>query len=485
VLITLILLALLGAVFLIGFTEAIGVAVGIVGTYLLLNLVVIASALAHVAAHPAVVHNWRHLLTSHYSSPLAMIAVALVVFPRLALGLSGFETGVAVMPQIRTDPGDTEDHPVGRIHGMRKLLTAAATIMTILLLTGSFAATVLIPADDFRPGGAANGRAIAYLAHTELGSAVGTAYDLSTIAILWFAGASAMAGLLNLVPRYLPRYGMAPRWARATRPLVFVFTAVAFLVTAIFHASVDAQGGAYATGVLFVITSAAVAVALSMHRRRHHRATVAFALVAGIFIYTTIVNIIERPEGIKIASCFIAAILIVSFASRAVRSFELRAGVVEFDAVALQIINAIDGTTSVIANEPDQRDRREYAEKEAFTRALAHLSADEPVIFLEVTVTDPSDFESDLCIRGEYRFGYRVLRVSSSNVANTIAAVLLAIRDRTRTIPHVYFNWTEGDPIRNVLRFLFLGEGEVAAVTREVLREAEPDPHRRPVVHVA
>jgi hypothetical protein len=62
VLMTLILLALLGAVFLIGFTEAIGVAVGIVGTYLLLNLVVIASALAHVAERPAVVHNWRHLL---------------------------------------------------------------------------------------------------------------------------------------------------------------------------------------------------------------------------------------------------------------------------------------------------------------------------------------------------------------------------------------------------------------------------------------
>ena len=201
-----------------GFTEAIGIAVGLVATYLALNLVVIAVALEHLVANPELVVDWRHLLTTSYSSPLAMVAVALVVFPKLALGLSGFETGVAVMPLVRGDPDDSRERPVGRIHNTRKLLTTAALIMSGFLITSSFATTVLIPHQAFEEGGQASGRALAYLAHEYLGNGFGTAYDLSTIGILWFAGASAMAGLLNIVPRYLPRYGMAPEWTRAVRP---------------------------------------------------------------------------------------------------------------------------------------------------------------------------------------------------------------------------------------------------------------------------
>lgn len=486
VLITMVLVALLGAVFLKGFLEAIGVAVALVGIYLALNVVVVVTGLAHVLTEGHVVTDWTAALTTEHGNAFAMIGVSLIVFPKLALGLSGFETGVAVMPHVTGAPGDTEARPAGRILGAKKLLTTAALIMSVFLIATSFITTVLIPHKEFETGGKANGRALAYLAHEYLGNTFGTVYDVSTILILWFAGASAMAGLLNLMPRYLPKYGMAPHWARAVRPMVIVFTLVAFLVTWLFDADVDAQGGAYATGVLVLICSAAIAVTIAAREAGQRGWTIAFGAISATFLYTTVVNVIERPDGVKIGACFIAGIILISLFSRLARAFELRVTHIELDAMAERFIRDVSQRRArFIANEPDRRDIAEYREKIEQIRSDNDIPAPEDFVFVEVTVTDPSEFEGDMAVRGEVMHGrYRVLTVESSSVPNALAALLLHARDTTGACPHIYFEWTEGNPFANFVRFFLFGQGEVAPVTREILREAEPDRARRPRVHV-
>ncbi|MFF1306979.1 amino acid transporter [Streptomyces sp. NPDC058307] len=483
-LITLVLVALLGAVFLKGFLEAIGVAVVLVGLYLGLNVVVVAVGLWHVVTAGHVITDWSSALTAEHGNVFAMVGVALLVFPKLALGLSGFETGVAVMPHVKGDPGDTEERPAGRIRDTKKLLTTAALIMSVFLIATSFITTLLIPEKEFESGGQANGRALAYLAHNYLGGVFGTVYDISTIAILWFAGASAMAGLLNLMPRYLPRYGMAPHWARAVRPMVIVFTLIGFLVTWIFDADVDAQGGAYATGVLVLISSAAIAVTIAARKAGQRGWTIGFAVISAVFLYVTVANVIERPDGVKIGACFIAGIILVSLLSRLARAFELRVTSVRLDAMAERFIRDIASRKiRFIANDPDQRDQAEYREKVEQIRADNDIPG-EDFVFVEVTVLDPSEFEAGLTVRGEVMHGrYRVLTLESSSIPNALAALLLHVRDITGCTPHIYFEWTEGSPFHQFLRFFLFGQGEVAPVTREVLREAEPDRARRPRVH--
>ncbi|MER5182019.1 amino acid transporter [Streptomyces sp. NPDC002896] len=485
-LITLILIALLGAVFLKGFLEAIGVAVALVGVYLVLNAVVVAVGLWHVATAGHVVTDWSSALTTQHGNVFVMVGVALLVFPKLALGLSGFETGVAVMPHVQGDPGDTEDKPAGRIRGTKKLLTWAALIMSVFLIATSFITTLLIPEKQFESGGDANGRALAYLAHEYLGNTFGTVYDASTIAILWFAGASAMAGLLNLMPRYLPRYGMAPHWARAVRPMVIVFTLIGFFVTWIFDADVDAQGGAYATGVLVLISSAAIAVTIAARKAGQKGWTIGFAVISAVFLYTTVLNVIERPDGVKIGACFIAGIILVSLLSRLARAFELRVTHVALDDMAGRFVRDMaHRKIRFIANEPDRRDVAEYRDKIEQIRHDNDLPAQEDFVFVEVTVGDPSEFEAGLTVRGEVLHDrYRVLTLESSSIPNALAALVLHVRDTTGCTPHIYFEWTEGNPFANFLRFFLFGQGEVAPVTREVLREAEPDRSRRPRVHV-
>jgi len=482
IIVTLGLIALLGGVFLKGFKEAISIAVVLVIAYLVLNFVVVGKSLYILAHHPEYIHNWEGAVIAQRGSWLGAFTRSLVVFPALALGLSGFETGVAVMPLVRSDSGEI----AGRIANTKKLLRYAAILMSLYLIGSSVVTIFLIPAGEFKDGGQANGRALAFLAHKYLGDAFGTAYDISTITILWFAGASAMAALLNLVPRYLPRYGMAPDWAKASRPLAIVFSLVAFAVTLHFRASVDAQGAAYATGVLVLISSASVAAALSARSKMQYGLMVFFALIALVFFYTTIQNIRQRPEGLIVASFFILSIVGVSILSRIYRTTELRVERFDIDPLAQRFIDEADGgIVRLLANEPDARDEAEYQGKLAEQQRDNRIGPDDGIIFVEVSVRDASDFGAVVKVTGEERFGYRILRVEATTIPNALAALLLHIRDtHGGNIPHIYFSWSEENPVSAMFRYLLFGGGDVPPVTREVLRKAEHNPALRPGVHV-
>jgi hypothetical protein len=106
------------------------------------------------------------------------------------------------------------------------------------------------------------------------------------------------------------------------------------------------------------------------------------------------------------------------------------------------------------------------------------------VLFLEVEIVDPSRFSQTLHVRGYDVEEFKVLRVESAVVPNTIAAILLALRDATGVKPQCYFEWAEGNPIAYLFRYLLFGRGDTAPLVREILRETEKDPANRPGIHV-
>jgi hypothetical protein len=485
--ITIALLLILGGVFLLGFTEAVNVAIPLVTLFLALNAVVIGQGVVELFAHPEVFAQWQVSLVRDTGGFGGVALTTVIAFPLLVLGLSGFETGVSMMPLIASKGGSPEARLASRIRNTKKLLTTAAVIMSVYLIASSFVTTLLIPAAEFEPGGQANGRALAYLAHLYLGPVFGTAYDISSVLILWFAGASAMAGLVNIVPRYLPTYGMAPDWTRAVRPVVLVYTAISIIITIAFQADVDAQAGAYATGILAMMVSAGVAVLIASIRRKSVPASIGFSIVTLVLVYALIANIVEKPDGIAISGLFILGIVVISLVSRIRRSTEIRAESIVFDESARGFIEDSlehDGRLNIVANRRQAGDKSEYVDKEKTQRRMNPVPGRADVVFLEIDVIDPSEFRETITVRGVEVDGFRILRADSPAVPNAIAAILIAIRDATDVRPHAYFEWSEGNPVYHLLRYLLLGRGDTAPVVREILREVDADPADRPIIHV-
>ena len=567
---TMILLVMLGAAFMRGFAEVIGLAVVIVAVYLGLNLVLMFECLRHLFTHPQLINDWyQSVISGDWQIDPAHIPISgtgwgsivllcLLFFPKLALGLSGFETGIAVMPLVKGEGDTPEERLAGRIKGTRKLLLVAALIMSCFLMASSIVTVTLIPAEElgaaktadlqteethkaetrslfdrvvarlWGPGhlvadqstvadmkeldrrlqeqastaaltahsGKAANRALAYIAHGEspqkisplFGNLFGTIYDASTVVILWFAGASAMAGLLNLVPQYLPRYGMAPEWAAATRPLVVLFTLVNLVVTWVFNADVVAQGAAYATGVLVLMSSAAIATMIEVYHKRtgswFTRMPWGYAVIGVLFLYTTITVIIERPGGIKIASFFILAVLVSSIWSRTMRSTELRFTGFRYKNDESHFLWDSMRHLEFPILVPHRPGGRDLEEKEQSIRLEHHLTPNDPIVFMEVERGDVSEFYQSPELEVIQEGGRIILRFGKvASIPHVIAAVGLEL-SKTGRPPEIHFGWSNESPLYANVGFVLFGEGNVPWMVRELIRKAQDDPAKQPRVIV-
>jgi hypothetical protein len=485
-------------------------AAAVVGLYLLLSVFVVGSGVFLLVSQPELVKSWwsdvgRVTGAGHGTTPLAsswgLLFVGLYFFPKVALGVSGFELSMAVAPLIQARPGDDPARPRGRIRDARKLIFLSALVMAILVPAATLIVTLLVPVDALKGGSAAH-RALAYLAHGEgadksevpslgwiFGPVFGTVYDASTALILVFAGASAILGIRNLVPGFLARFGMQLEWARKVGVMTHLFNTTILLVTVWFQASVSAQQGAYASSVLVLLTSAAVAALLDVRARLHGSwlgpvASAPFLVLTLFFLYMAGLNVLHNPYGLAIAMIFVAITLSTSLASRYLRNRELR-----FHGFAF----ADDGSRrrwEEIRNlefqvlVPHRTGQTTLLQKEDEVRHKHRLAPDVPIIFIEVELGDASEFYHEPMMRIDHEEGREVIRLSRvASVSHVLAAIGLEFTKVGRP-PEIIFGWSSEGPVAAMLHFLFLGQGNVPWMVHELIRHAEPNPARRPRVTI-
>jgi hypothetical protein len=463
-----------------------------------------------LAGHPDLLQNWWQNCTygteaaqaSRFGLPgwLGLAARCLFSFPQMSLGLSGFELSMVVLPFIKTRDGPSEVTLKQRVAGARKLLVTAAVIMSVYLLSSTLVTTTLLAPRALTTTGQAANRALAYLAHggvlvdgesaarmnPVLGTAFGTVYDLSTILILCLAGASVTLGLRDLVPQYLHRLGMELEWAHNIGAILHVFNCLNVIITVLFRASVQAQRGAYATSVLVLISSAALAVAIDLRQKPPgtwpRRIAWVFVLITMFFSLSAASAMLTAPAGLMIALCFVFVLLVWSMISRSLRSMELRFEGFEFQDEYSRFLwqSLVDMEFPILV--PHRPGHQRLLLKEETIRKRHRLSPDVPIVFVEVELGDPSEFYHRPLlevIQEEGRFIVRIRRCAS--VAHVLAAAALEL-SRVGKPPELHFGWSNETPLSANMDFLLFGQGNVPWMVRELIRKAEPNPARRPPV---
>lgn len=489
------------------------VTVGALGVYLALVGVVVGSGLIYLAARPDLLEGWWHRVETgawHPSSEpgsavgwMAIVLACVLLFPKLALGLSGYELALTTMPLVRGRRSDTRSHPRGRILNTRLMLICAALLMAVFLLSSTLVTTVLIPAEALTTDGKAANRALAYLAHggtladggpadamnPVFGTAFGTAFDVVTLFVLTLAGVTVMIGMRDLIPPYLYRLGMDWKWSQRWGLLTYLFTFLKLGVTYAYNADPDAQRGAYLTGVLSVFAFASLAAVIDVWKRRRgrwlpFRVSPLFLLSLLVFAGSLAVVVRSQPGGLVMAGWFVGVTLLVSMVTRFFRNTELRFRGFEFEDPESRRMweDLISRDYPIIV--PIRPDGHSLEEKEAEMRTFHRLPPELPVVFFKVELGDASDFTHRPTVRVFRENGRVVADITGcASVPHVIAAAALEIAKEGQ-VPEVHFGWSNEHPLTANLNFVLFGHGNVPWMVYELIQAADFPADRKPRVMV-
>jgi len=491
------------------------VAAVVVIAYLVVNAIVISSAVAYLAgAGRPLFDDWLriartelHLVEGGAPGPVAagwrLLRFALVLFPYVALGLSGFELSMAVVPLIRGNGDDDANNPCGRIRNMRKLLVTAAGLMACGLLGSVTTAAILIPIREFREGGAAVHRALSYLAHggplanglpgstlnAAFGPVFGTLYDACTITILCLAGACVAIALREYVPEYLKRLGMELTWAHRIGVKMRFFNVLVLIIVVLFHAHIPSLQWVYATSVLVLLSGGSFAAFIDLRDRVRpgFRRLLASAPAAAILIFFSsmaVLTVAISRAGLEIALAFGVGILATSFVSRWIRSTELRWQGFEFvdEQSRQRWQHWCDHEFQVLV--PHRPGLYSRVERERDIRQRHRIGPETPVILIEVSLGDPSNFYHVPLIRVAQEEGLELIQVSRcASVAHVLAAIGLEMAKVGRP-PELHFGWSDDSPLAANLNFLLFGKGNIPWMVRSLIQKAEPVASRQPQIVV-